>query len=726
MRRTVVIAPLAALAVAGCQNLSASAQEPKPKPWTPPATKLPADFVKAVVFLHEHGLGDPRGGEPVQATVPSAEAWSGGGQPLPLKGWLLRKEGKFVGVDGLVYKASEANRELKKEDLLLIGSGEETKSFRSPFRTGDLLLPALLLLRGEVAEAEKAYKPGFPGGPTSPFLSLANAYLTARFQRGVAAHMRGDDELAYSDAAALQRDQAAYEAMGQQAWASEAHYRHDEKTPAFPFLEPVGLLAEDSKRRLDHPRNAKPDLAAIAKLPQNERIKALIDALDEANARQMSQPGGVDLAADPIVDALAKEGPAAGDPLLDTIEHDRRLTRSVSFARDFFPARNLISVRDAAMTAFRQVVQFDQITPYGQSVSVAALRAFWNETKRMTPPERWMKVLETDGMEPRQWMEAAQRLVDPATTERHGAWITITRKSDGSAPMKGEPVRERQSPSVSELLAKRALEVATLNGENNSNQGFQLSNAIDLGLDLAKWDLTRAVPTLRDLSGRVFDALGKTDRQYIVPIAARNVVRLTETRVRLGDTAALAQYASWLGEVRPEGSRELSVLFYPLVKHRDEPSMRAAAQTLLTGKGSPWNLSESIEHASGAADVEWFIGSPIVTLPEARSALLTMLKDDQVIGSAVHNGRSTQVQTSHGTMSYTADDVAPKVPSGTRREVRVADWIAFRLRPIKGSPKFEPTWPKADRDRAIAQLAAKIKSGELRPGENWDWAHLDS
>jgi len=53
----------------------------------------------------------------------------------------------------------------------------------------------------------------------------------------------------------------------------------------------------------------------------------------------------------PIVQALEQEGESAVEPLLECFANDDRLTRSVSFGRDFQLERNLIPVARAAQAA---------------------------------------------------------------------------------------------------------------------------------------------------------------------------------------------------------------------------------------------------------------------------------------------------------------------------------------------------------------------------------------
>src|SRR6185437_11798304 len=107
------------------------------------------------------------------------------------------------------------------------------------------------------------------------------------------------------------------------------------------FLEPLPSLLADQERRAAEKGRAAPA----------DRIPALIAALDEVNARQFGQPGGVDLGSDSRVQALVEVGDAAVEPLLDVLERDTRLTRSVHFWRDFSHHRSLLGVHEAAYVA---------------------------------------------------------------------------------------------------------------------------------------------------------------------------------------------------------------------------------------------------------------------------------------------------------------------------------------------------------------------------------------
>ncbi len=169
--------------------------------------------------------------------------------------------------------------------------------------------------------------------------------------------------------------------------------------------------------------------AAPAKLPDGfdswevrKKLTYLIEALEEVDARQESQPGGVNLAEDFRVQALIQIGDAAVPALIDVVEKDERLTRSVHFWRDFAWQRTVLGVREAALTAamsilrvqvFEPIATGDNFTARGDEGSkqvAAKLRAYWKEYGRLPFDERMMKVLTNPKATPEALREAADNL----------------------------------------------------------------------------------------------------------------------------------------------------------------------------------------------------------------------------------------------------------------------------------------------------------------------------
>jgi hypothetical protein len=168
-------------------------------------------------------------------------------------------------------------------------------------------------------------------------------------------------------------------------------------------------IVRDLKRRKEQGIFRKGEVKALPKdfatLEMKKQIAFLIDALQDVDARQMGQPGGVDLAGDFRVAALIQIGEPAVPALLDVLEKDQRLTRSVHFFRDFAKIRTVLGVREAALTALMSILQVrvfqtrstgDNFTSRGDEAAKEAaqkLRAYWKEFGGLSFDERMMKVL---------------------------------------------------------------------------------------------------------------------------------------------------------------------------------------------------------------------------------------------------------------------------------------------------------------------------------------------
>ena len=162
--------------------------------------------------------------------------------------------------------------------------------------------------------------------------------------------------------------------------------------------------------------------AGFDKWEPKKKAAYLIDSLDEVDARQWGQPGGVDLARDRRVQALINLGEAAVPGLIDTIEKDHRLTRSVHFWRDFAEGRTVMAVREAALVAAMSIMQVeafraeatgDDFTAHGDEAAIkvaARLRDYWKKYAGVPFDERMMKILTDPKSDPKSLREAAENL----------------------------------------------------------------------------------------------------------------------------------------------------------------------------------------------------------------------------------------------------------------------------------------------------------------------------
>ena len=156
-----------------------------------------------------------------------------------------------------------------------------------------------------------------------PYLFVAGELMWTAFDRSVTAHMRGADQDALFAAGFVDNGrERAIELAGELGFKDDAKLKQ-----GFGYLDTLPLLLGDQQRRARAPR-AEIDVSSLDALSQPERIKKLIDALDDVRARQWGQPGGVSLGEDRIVKALIDIGEPAVDALIDRLRTRRSAHRA--------------------------------------------------------------------------------------------------------------------------------------------------------------------------------------------------------------------------------------------------------------------------------------------------------------------------------------------------------------------------------------------------------------
>lgn len=730
------------------------------EPWSPPAppeTDLPETLLSATEVLFRQGLADPRGCEYREIEVGTGSVWSGDAGLLATHAWLLpgragQRQRFAVCWNGLVYPVVSVGEpaDVEADIRAVIKADEERRAawqkaqpahaFSRLGRTQNeresvgyqSLQPikvCLLLRLGKAslaAELWEAWTAGLPPRSNDndvtlrdPYLQLARDWTWAIFDRAIGAHMRGDDRLALLSAEALvPLRNAVEEEAARRGFERPRSAQGDDKIAYLTFLGPLDRLVQDQRRRAKQPRLERVSAAGIEKFPeQSERIAALLRDLESVSARQWGQPGGVDLSWDPIVLALIQEGDAAVGPLIDCLESDWRLTRSVRFHRDFSRHREVIAVDAAAFAALTKIMEirtFGPETTHGYQGSTdperrravaAEIRALWEQTRSAGPEERWYQLLADDEGTPHQWVEAAGRIVQPAGDGR---------PADGPRPLQGEPLRVKTEPSVTELMIRRANQLVEM-GRPGSERMFNLHRACAIALSLAKWDGQAALPTLGALIRRCQAEM--TDAQpsgsWTVQILGRYIAQMTLAAANADGRDMLSEYAAWIRTTSPDAlDSYVQDAVEPLWRHADHPKIAAAADWLFDDDRSPWYVLREAVSGHGGLRLARLLDSPLVGLPGMRRQLLRELANRQVLGTVqIKGGRSLSIRMAHahsGTqMRYRDDPRAP--PPETDVEFRVCDYVAWSLSRLEGTPLAELYWPESERDTTIARCAAFLE-----------------
>ncbi len=704
-------------------------------PWQPPATNLSTNLISAVEFLFNLGMADPRGCEYREFETVTGSVWGDTNYPK-VHGWILPASGpdepRFaISWSGLVYPATrvgpKADLTADVQELLRVEKtwSEYARTNRAVFwgawswspweggwisQTNLVAEKILLLLRlGETDLAEK-YWNGLREIRTadknhtdddSIVEEFAFVFAQTHFERAVCAHMRGDDRLALDDCRLLTRGWPALEEeatrrgsrLAPETWSKDGKARH------YYFLEPLPELLADEERRVKEPSRRTALQIGLDKFPeQTSRIAALITDLDQVAARQWSQPGGVSLNWDPIVVALVKERDAAVEPLIHCAETDQRLTRSVSFGRDFHPARNLISVKSPAFAALSEILSVNFETP-------AEYRAYWQKYKSLSPAERWYQTLLDDRAGRRQWMDAAQNIL----SRTDGKTVYLWKNAPVPNPANrftyvANNLRTKTNPSVADLLLRRALDIAPTN-YHSSDDCWTFEDAAILGLMVAEWDHASAKNALGKILAccpALFPDVGRENWTTGCAVVPQQLAALVVAMAKLGDTTGLDAYANWARARNLHAFEDsLPGSLSPFGLFPDHPSIKAASAELFSATNSNWLV------LSSSADL---LRSRLVQNAAFRSLILDALADKTPAGIFRMTKQGYfSIEFKNGSESgmIQPDPALPKV--GDSVSFRVCDNIARRLSRIQNLPESKIYWPEARRDAALAAIITFLK-----------------
>ena len=710
--------------------------------WPAPAD-VPTNILSAANTLFAQGFPDPRGCEYREIEIVTSGVWEGRTNATT-RGWVLPAttdaSRHAIAWNGLIYPTVKVGdvADLRAEAERLAAARKTIRPFfpgdstqaagelRSVFPETAQATRVLLLLRaGETAAAltnfaldrprgfskselirrlrgenaagstnappspQSAERPGAPS--YDPYLQFSGDWAWALFDRALNAHSRGDVALALATVRTLGDVQPKIEAeAARRGFPRQSNYdsrRKEKEKPYLDFLEQLPqLLADLERREREGPRTSVLERGLTNIANQNERIQALIHDLDLVGTRQMSQLGGVIPTQDPMT-ALIAEGDPAVEPLLDCVQNDKRLTRSVNLGRRL-DARTVLTVSGEAQNALRMILQASFNSP-------GEMSAYWQKYGRFKLPERWFEILEDDSAGAGRWVEAAGLIVQPTAAP---------------ASLRGEVLRGKTSPSIAELLARRALEISPAN-----LAAYDLSAAGELGLRLAAWDTNAAKPVLKTLSERCRAGL-----EYSAPVPHAGpppwgllLAKLSVARAEHGDDAGFADYATWLKTTRPEQlDYSLAECLAPLCQFPTNAILRATADELFGNPNSTWGrLSWS---RSGSFNP---IESDLVRVPAFRRLLAQELENTSICGHtewrAPNYATVTLTNQAHLTSGRTLDLPEHERPTaGAKSELRWCDWIAFSLANAKRIPPFNPFAAVEARDAVIASAKAMLAQPE--------------
>jgi hypothetical protein len=522
-----------------------------------------------------------------------------------------------------------------------------------------------------------------------PYLLMAADWEWMTFNRGAGAHVRGDDVISVECARLAAKAHPIIETTAaarsfERPMVYNAKINQSLAGPYLGFLELLPPLLADEERRvaegkidrvLDHPEE-------YPNKPQ--RIAALVRDLEEMPGQQWEPPDSFLTTGNPLLLAMDKEGEDSVEPLLECLATDKRLTRQVNYT-NFDGVISLQPVSEVALEGLQQVLHLDQLTIAGKDLAVAnpkteaaQIRAFWQENRDLTPQERWYKILDNNAATPAQWLDAASRIVLPQDTREGDLYVNAPYiKNHRDWVMRGEILRSKVNPSITELLTRRALQ----------------TGLAQFAFALAWWEPAAAMPVLRTQIRSAGNGGDITD--------------LCLSLANLGAKEPLKEYAEWIRNQKPdERNANPSRRFEPMWENPDDPDAASAANWVFNDPASPWRCLAKVEN-------DWdettkVVETPLLGLAGFQKSVIANLADKSPLPITIGNwGVLNPRSFTGGPPSDPADPLTPK--PGDKITVRVCDWYAAQLSDLDGAPDFEEYWPETNRDAAITEFVRFIQ-----------------
>src|SRR5262249_3558564 len=155
------------------------------------------------------------------------------------------------------------------------------------------------------------------------------------------------------------------------------------------------------KAGLEAPEPANAAAIELLAKPRNQRIAELIDRLEDVAAGKFAVPGDLMFLWEPVCRRLAVEADAAVDSLIDVIENETRMTRSVDLTRPWYPVGKPIPVKEVAAKVLESIWQMEGLV---EAATPTELRARWENMRRLSPIERRFQTLALDSVHPIEWV----------------------------------------------------------------------------------------------------------------------------------------------------------------------------------------------------------------------------------------------------------------------------------------------------------------------------------
>jgi hypothetical protein len=421
-----------------------------------------------------------------------------------------------------------------------------------------------------------------------------------------------------------------------------------------------------------------------------KKLNWLIADLENLDARQMGQPGGVNLERDWRVAELVKLGEMAVPALIDTLESDTRLTRSVHFWRDFATYRTVFGVREPAVSAVMTILQVRVFEPRATGDSLSArgderakqiatrLREYWDKYGQYPFDERMMKILTDEKANFDARIEAAMNLAYINDRSHIGTTVWTTRRKRGDA----EPnpaVEKFEDPTVAEAIV--ALMDSHLAAETDTD----------------KW---------RRVLNSYVNALVQLGDERVIPLLNQRIEGASEAAYAralawgclwLGDADAFTAFCKRFAEGTEPGLDDADTLLgmIDMLVRAEIPAAEAALDALISPEHPAYTLYRDslLQGRPGSYDAR--------SLFRSRHSILLLFRE---LGNTEATGTTYSMSEGNlvtsrprSQLTVRAPEFLTDVPEGASAEERHCDKAAALLvELVAGLPRYHPLMNDAE------------------------------
>ena len=726
MRTLIVLSFLLAI------SMVSIAQERFPRPahadavWKPEHKTRIKDWYTATNLFIEKTGADPRALDYREVELQMGSIWKGDAGTHRTHAWVYYAKGNSsqpyaLTWNGQLYPAlwvgdkAELEADIRKLDTIsnnhALDLSEEhyMVDHRAPLTPSRLAL--LVRLGKEDLVSMKPASWWRLEGELSQYLIYK--WMDQTYERGMMAHMRGDDSTALHCFSHLK------ELREWTATSPPANW----STP-----DDISHFANVNQLYRDHQRRAKRSVPYFSRdcgqiEDDDKRLRAMIKALENVDGKMAGQPGGVMFSFQDDVKAFVHEGRNAIPYLIECQAKDKRLSRTVSFWRDFVPMRDVFSVASVAEIIIEEIlgIYHDDLPNQDHSCKnidaacrAKAWEAYWKQNENLSAEEERFHQLEDQSLAATVWIDAAEFLTVDGPKPQFYTSLSpanmLTQAARDTLSFNGDKLPAALRTKLGKVITDRISDLASkARRESSSYDAYQyLYDAVSLLKSLHRWQPTTSKPTI--------DKLYETTYTLYLQAATLKqryrfgylISSMTLYKVELGDEQALERYhqhvKSWSSDYVAEDY--LKNQLTPLAVYANHPEMRTLADWLFLDPASPLLqlVDEDPVNATRLFNGRNIPAQSFMDFISFRDWVLALLGEETIVTEATfkpdgyhHRGGPT-VSTSGGVSS-----VEWGYPTETATQsLRVCDWIAKTVGGFEGTDAMILHLNQSERDSIIA------------------------